>query len=101
MIKILNCIAYEKKDVKELLKSLTIYPQLLKNVVVPNKDAILNHVGFNNCIKKLEEELSDNGRILVRASGTEPLIRVMCEASSLEICHKICDELVNYINDLI
>ena len=101
MIKILNCIAYEKKDVKELLKPLTIYPQLLKNVVVPNKDAILNHVGFNNCIKKLEEELNDNGRILVRASGTEPLIRVMCEASSLEICHKICDELVNYINDLI
>ena len=101
MIKILNCIAYEKKDVKELLKPLTIYPQLLKNVVVPNKDAILNHVGFNNCIKKLEEELNDNGRILVRASGTEPLIRVMCEAASLEICHKICDELVNYINDLI
>ena len=101
MIKILNCIAYEKKDVKELLKPLTIYPQLLKNVVVPNKDAILNHVGFNNCIKKLEEELNDNGRILVRASGTEPLIRVMCEASSLEICHKIYDELVNYINDLI
>lgn len=101
MIKILNVISTENKDIDELIKDLKIYPQELKNIIVQNKDAILSHEGFKNRIKELEKELDGNGRILVRPSGTEPLIRVMCEAKTIELCSYICDELINYISELL
>lgn len=101
MIKILNVISKENKNIDELIKDLKIYPQELKNIIVQNKDAILSHEGFKNRIKELEKELDGNGRILVRPSGTEPLIRVMCEAKTIELCSYICDELINYISELL
>lgn len=100
MIKVLNVLSLEKKDITELLKDLKIYPQMLKNIVVTNKDAILTHSGFLSLIKECENELGDNGRILVRASGTEPLIRVMCEASKIEECERITSKLINYISEI-
>ncbi len=101
MIKVLNIVAEEKQDIIELLKDLKIYPQALKNIVVVNKEAVLSHDGFNILIKELSDELSDDGRILVRASGTEPLIRVMCEAKEQSICNDICDRLINYISEML
>ena len=100
MIKVMNVLVKEKKSIEELVSPLVIYPQCLKNVTVNNKDAILNHEGFKARIAELEKSLNGYGRILVRASGTEPLIRVMCEAKSLEQCESICQNLVDFINEL-
>lgn len=100
MVKVMNTIIRENKSIKELVKPLVIYPQCLKNVIVTNKEAILSDEGFKNEIAKFESELNGQGRILVRASGTEPLIRVMCEAKTIEECERVCESLVNYINSL-
>ncbi len=100
MIKVLNVLSNEKKDITELLKDLKIYPQILKNIVVTNKEAILNHEGFISLSKECQNKLKDDGRILIRASGTEPLIRVMCEASTLKQCEDITSTLIEYISEI-
>ncbi len=100
MIKVLNIISEENKDITELLKDLKIYPQSLKNIVVTNKEAVLSHQGFNELISQISDELNGEGRILVRASGTEPLIRVMCEAKEQRLCDEICDRLINYVSEM-
>lgn len=100
MIKLLNVIAKDMMSLKELTSELTIYPQCLKNIVVVNKEAILSDEGFNQKIDEMKKALNGEGRILVRASGTEPLIRVMCEAKTDEICQNVCDELISYIGDI-
>ena len=96
----LNVLGETGKSLKELASDYVIYPQVLKNVGVSNKEAIIQHVGLKELIAKLEGELNGNGRILVRPSGTEQLVRVMVEAKSLDICEKIADELVKYVNGL-
>lgn len=100
MIKTMNTIVREDKTIEELISPLVIYPQFLKNVTVRNKEAVLAHTGFKNKIKEIEQELNGEGRILVRASGTEPLIRIMCEAKSLDKCKSICDVLASYVEEI-
>ncbi len=101
-IKVMCIMKNTGKSLKELLEGLTIYPQKLRNVVVRNKEYVLQHAGLKKLVEDLEKNvLKGNGRILLRASGTESLIRVMCEAETNEICEKICNELVSYIEDLI
>lgn len=101
-IKVMCIMKNTGKSLKELLEGLTIYPQKLRNVVVRNKEYVLQHAGLKKLVEDLEKNvLKGNGRILLRASGTESLIRVMCEAETNEICDKICNELVTYIEDLI
>ncbi len=101
-IKVMCIMKNTGKSLKELLEGLTIYPQKLRNVVVRNKEYVLQHAGLKKLIEDLEKNvLKGNGRILLRASGTESLVRVMCEAETNEICERICNELVSYIEDLI
>lgn len=101
-IKVLKIMKESKKSILELIKGLTIYPQKLRNVAVVNKDYILSHEGLKALTIKLENEiLKGNGRFLLRASGTESLIRVMCEAPTNEICDYIVNTLVSFIEDLI
>lgn len=100
MIKILNILAEENKNSQELLEGLKILPQYLKNVRVKDKKAILENENLKSKIVSIEESLKGQGRILVRASGTEPLIRVMCEAPTQKQCEEICNELVSYIETL-
>lgn len=100
MIHTLNVIATENKELKELVSNLKIYPQAQKNVLVTNKEAVLSNKGFKERIKELEETLQGNGRILVRASGTEPKIRVMCEAPTQEQCDKITSILAAYVEEI-
>ena len=100
MIHTLNVIATEGKELKELISKLKIYPQSLKNVMVTNKEAVLTNAGFKEKIKELEDSLQGNGRILVRASGTEPKIRVMCEAPTQEQCDKITSILSEYVEEI-
>jgi phosphoglucosamine mutase len=99
-IKIMNILVSTGKSLEELLTDLKIYPQSLKNVTVTNKDAILAHAGLQNLIEELEATLGDTGRILVRASGTESLVRVMAEAPTFEECDRVVSALVNYINEI-
>ena len=100
MIHTLNVMANEQKSLKELVAKLKIYPQSLRNVMVTNKEAVLSNPGFKAKIKELEESLNGNGRILVRASGTEPKIRVMCEAPTQEQCDEITSVLASYVEEI-
>lgn len=87
-------VMIEKKQPLNILASeVTIYPQLLKNVRVSNKAAARNNSAVQEAVAKVEKELGEEGRILVRESGTEPVIRVMVEAKK----DSICEEMVNSV----
>ncbi len=83
-LKIMECMLAQKKKLSELKAGLTIFPQELQSVRVADKETAL--AGVKDLVEEIEEELGENGRILVRASGTEPVIRVMVEASSDALC---------------
>ena len=78
----------KKTKLSELRKNLKIYPQLLKNVKVADKKVAMEDLEVAAAVKEAEEALGGNGRILIRESGTEPLIRVMAEAETEELCNK-------------
>ncbi len=96
-LKIMEVMLAEKAKLSELSKPVRIYPQLLVNVRVKDKPAALNDPDVKAAVRKVEEELGDSGRILVRESGTEPLIRVMAEAENDKICARCVDEVVKVI----
>ena len=93
-IKLMEAICETKMNLSELAAGMTMYPQVLKNVVVTDKDETLNCELVKAAVKKAEEEMGDNGRVLLRKSGTEPLLRVMVEAGSLEECEKNVDAII-------
>jgi len=81
----------------KLLDGFELYPQVLVNVKVKNKKAVGNDPDVISAIKNAEKELGNSGRILVRESGTEPVIRVMAEAATKEECTKHVYSVVNII----
>lgn len=87
----------EKKPLSELAAGVTIYPQLLKNVRVADKQEAQNDSDVQAAVRRVEDALGDNGRIMVRPSGTEPLIRVMVEAPEDGLCEKYVDEVVEVL----
>ena len=89
-----------KKKLSELAAPLKIYPQVLVNVKVKDKKAIQENEAVRAIIKKVSEDLGDSGRILVRESGTEPVIRVMVEAEKEETCRKHVDQIVDVIKKI-
>ena len=84
----------KKMKLSELRKDITIYPQLLKNVKVADKPKARQDQDVIDAVKRVEEALGEDGRILLRESGTEPVIRVMVEATSDELCEKYVNEVV-------
>ena len=98
-LRLLQVMVDEKKSLKQLGEDLFIYPQLLVNMTVKDKNAVLNDESVNAVIKEVEEELGDEGRILVRPSGTEPLLRVMVEAKSDELCHKYVYRVIDFVKE--
>lgn len=96
-LKVMETMIEKKKTLSELTRELKIYPQLLINVRVKNKAEAQNDPDVVKAVKEVEEALGDQGRILVRESGTEPVVRVMVEASSDEICHEYVLKVVNVI----
>ena len=86
-----------KKKMSELGDGLTIYPQVLKNVRVKDKSAAQADPDVQAAVQKAADELGASGRILVRESGTEPVIRVMVEAESNETCEKYVDGVIEVI----
>ena len=86
-----------KKPMSELAAPLVIYPQVLVNVRVTDKAAAQADPAVQAAVQAVAAELGDTGRILVRESGTEPLVRVMVEAPTKEICQKYVDQVVDVI----
>ena len=87
----------KKKTMSQLCEGLTIYPQVLKNVNVAEKAAAQADPDVQAAVAEVAAKLGDSGRILVRESGTEPKIRVMVEAESMEICREYVDFVVDTI----
>ena len=96
-LRLMEAMIDNKTSLSELRRDLKIYPQVLKNVRVNDKKAVLNDESIKNIIEKESESLKDTGRILVRESGTEPLIRVMAEAETKEIANEKVDNIVEAI----
>ena len=86
-----------KKKLSELCSGLSIYPQVLKNVRVKDKPAARQDPEVQAAVDAIAEKLGQTGRILVRESGTEPVIRVMVEAPSLAQCQQMVDSVVDVI----
>ena len=99
-LKLMEAMLESKSSLGELTKELKIYPQLLVNVKVNDKEKMMEDQRLQKVAEKVSEELGDDGRLLLRPSGTEPLVRVMVEAGSDELCKKYVDEVVAVINEI-
>ena len=93
-LKMMQAMIGSKKKMSELSEGLVMYPQVLENVRVADKKAAQDDVEVRAAIKEVEETLGDSGRILVRESGTEPVVRVMVEAETTEICQAMVNKVV-------
>ena len=87
-LKLMEVMLAKKKKMSQLTEGLKIYPQLLQNVRVKSKPAAQNDPAVQAAVKAVEEKLGTAGRILVRESGTEPVIRVMVEAAEESLCQE-------------
>lgn len=88
----------KKTKLSELAKDIEIYPQQLVNVKVASKPLARQDIEVVEAVKKAEEELGSEGRILLRESGTEPVLRVMVEAKSYDLCKKYVDSVVEVLD---
>ena len=98
-IKIMEVILEKKMPLSKLASPVKIYPQVLKNVRVKSKPEAQNDADVQASVQSVADSLGDTGRILVRESGTEPLIRVMVEAETMEECEKYVDAVIDVIKE--
>ncbi|MBP5177349.1 MAG: phosphoglucosamine mutase [Clostridia bacterium] len=93
-IKMMEVIIAKKTTLSRLAEEVTMYPQTLKNVRVKSKPDAIGDPDVQQAVKEVEQALGDNGRVLVRESGTEPVIRVMIEAESQDLCESYAKKIV-------
>lgn len=98
-LKILQIMKATGKSLQELSEGLFIYPQLLKNVTVKDKNACLESKELQEVVDAVANDLGNEGRILVRPSGTEPLIRVMVEAKTDELCAQYVKRVTDFLEE--
>ena len=96
-LKVMEVMLAKKKTLSQLCDGFTVYPQVLKNVKVTDKAVAQADPDVQAAVAEIAAKLGDSGRILVRESGTEPVIRVMVEAEN----HDICEENVDFVVDVI
>jgi phosphoglucosamine mutase len=96
-LKIMEVMMARKKPLSELHADLTIYPQVLKNIRVTDKRMAQDDPDVRAAVAEIETRLGDSGRILVRESGTEPVVRVMVEAETEDICREYVDHVLEVI----
>ena len=97
-LKMMEVMLAKEKPMSELAAPCVFYPQVLKNVRVKSKPDAQNDPDVQAAVKKVADVLGEDGRILVRESGTEPVIRVMVEAGSDEVCEKYVDQVIEVIS---
>lgn len=100
-LQLVNVIKDTDKTLSELTDEIVLFPQVLKNVRVIDKYRAMDNPRIQDEIDKVEAEMAGDGRVLVRPSGTEPLIRVMVEAATEEECERYADQVVAVIDDLL
>ena len=98
-LKMMEVMLARKTTMSKLREELTLYPQVLENVRVSNKAAAQADPDVQKAVAAAKDALGDSGRILVRESGTEPMVRVMVEAESEEICRKWVDSVVSVLRE--
>ena len=98
-IKMMEVMLEKKSSLATLTSPVRIYPQVLKNVRVKSKPEAQNDADVQAAVKQVAETLGSTGRILVRESGTEPVIRVMVEAETEEECEKYVDSVIDVIKE--
>ena len=96
-LKVMEVMMAKKQPLSRLREGFTFYPQVLTNVRVSDKAAAQNDPAVKQAVAEVAARLGDTGRILVRESGTEPVIRVMVEAPSKEVCKENVDQVVSVI----
>lgn len=96
-LKMMEVMLAKKKTLSELAAPLVIYPQVLKNIRVTDKTQAQDDADVKAAVEAVANALGADGRILVRESGTEPVVRVMVEAGSTEECEKYVDQVINVI----
>ena len=94
---IMEVMLAKKKTLSQLCEGFTFYPQVLKNVRVANKANAQNDEDVQAAVAEVAAKLGDTGRILVRESGTEPVIRVMVEAENKALCEELVDSVIDVI----
>ena len=98
-LKVMEVILEKKQTLAKLASEYEVYPQVLKNVKVKDKKAAQGDEKVQAEVAKVTESLGSNGRILLRQSGTEPVVRVMVEASDLETCEKYVDQVIKVMEE--
>ena len=98
-LKLMEVMLAKEKPMSELTAPVVFYPQVLKNVRVKSKPEAQNDPDVQAAVAEVADKLGDEGRILVRESGTEPVIRVMVEAETDEMCEKYVDSVIKVIED--
>ena len=99
-IKIMQVILDRKTTLSRLAEPCKMYPQVLKNVVVKDKDETMNDPHVQAEVKAAEERLGNSGRVLLRKSGTEPVLRVMAEATTPEACEREVDAIIHAMDEV-
>ena len=97
-LKMMEVMMARKKKLSELVQDLVMYPHVLRNVRVLDKKTVLGDPQVQSAIEKVKDTLGDTGRILVRESGTEPVIRVMVEAKDEDLCRQYVQDVMDVIH---
>ncbi|HAQ07646.1 MAG TPA: phosphoglucosamine mutase, partial [Bacillus bacterium] len=98
-LQLANIMKATKKPLSELAGEMKKYPQVLVNIKVTDKYHVTDNLKVKEVIEQVEAEMAGNGRILVRPSGTEPLVRVMAEAPSAELCKEYVDRIAAVVEE--
>ena len=96
-VQLAKIIVEKEQSLADLAKEMPKYPQLLKNLRVEDKQAMMTNERILEVIKEVEGEMNGEGRVLVRPSGTEPLVRVMVEAKTEELCEQYVNRILNVV----
>lgn len=98
-LKVMEVIMEKKESLGKLVSELLIYPQVLKNVCVHDKHAAQEDEAVKSEVEKVAEQLGSSGRILLRQSGTEPVVRIMVEAADLDTCERYVDQVIEVMKE--
>ena len=96
-IMLMEQVVSRKLPLSKLCEAMVMYPQICASIRVPNKDAVMGNPTVIARLEELNDRLGSCGRLLLRKSGTEPVIRVMAEAETEDICQSLVNEMLSVI----